>query len=157
MPFFIHQHSTDIEVFLDDKAYLYVRQKYNWWGILHNDFIMDGKSILKTTYDNSFFRIRMSILDQDLPQQVQLEKVDGKYVLNLDGHAIIKTRRYFKNPIRELFLDGRLAAQVETDLKLVIGGPVIYRMTILDESSTDLFLLLFFLLDLSPSLAQGAF
>lgn len=150
MTFTIHRHSDDIEVTLDGKEYMRVRRKFNWWGILSSEFVMDGRKILKTSFDNSFFRIRVSILDQDLPLRVHLEKKDGRYVMTVAGLEITSTRQPLKNPVRELFIDGRLAARVETDLGPVIGRPTPYRMTILEERSMELYLLLFFLMDLSP-------
>ena len=151
MTFTIHQHSDDILVFCNEKEFLRVARKFNWWGILRSDFMMDGRKILRTTYDNSFFRVRISILHQGLPQRVYLEKKKGRYGLIAGEQRLTKTKRYFKNPVQELFVDGLLAAQVETDLGLIIGRPTIYTMKVEETPVDPLFFLLLFLLDLAPT------
>ena len=80
--YLVKNYGDDIEVFQNLDKILYIRRKYNFWGKLTSEFFKDGKLILKTGYEISFFRKILTIDTQSLPIVLELKKKNMKnYIL----------------------------------------------------------------------------
>jgi hypothetical protein len=150
MEFQIEQYSDEIKVYSNGVLFLYVRRKYNFFGKLFSEFYQKEELILKTTYNDSFFRIRISVLFQELPCSLSLKKIKGNYIGIVNSKEFRKERTYFKNPVYKLFESNRKIGEVSTKLTGITETPTIYYLRFYSESETNFYSLLVFLIGLSP-------
>ncbi len=144
------QFVDDVVVYLDNESILKVERKYKWSGKLISKFFQSGKLILETEYDDSFWRKFLAINYQDLPDRVELSKYGGKYSL-LQGNNVISLKyKFFSSPLLELYCNDILKGTVESSLKgITMIPPSKYRVSFDENDSCNLYLLLFYLMNMS--------
>lgn len=148
----VHQYADDLIAYEKDIEYLKVKRHFNLSGRLVSTFFQEGKIILETGYLIFLFRKFLSINYQDLPAVVTLEKVKGNYILNYDDNFLLVKRRYFKNPLYQLYSNNNLQGNVNTKVNGFTEIPIVYKIHFENDKDVNFYLLLLFLINLPPTM-----
>jgi hypothetical protein len=150
--YLIKQYTDDIYVSINNQEFLTVKRKFNILGKLTSRFYQSDKLILETSYDIAFFRKYLVIIIQNLPKQLDLKKVRGIYLLNYENVFLRVKRKYFKNPVYQLYANEELVGEVETKVNGFAESPTRYKVLFYRENEMNYYLLLLFLMNLSPTM-----
>lgn len=150
--YIVKQYTDDIYVYTDTTEYLTIKRSFNLMGKLTSVFSYEGRKILETGYDIFLFRKYFSILYQELPAYVELEKTKGNYLLIANGKSFGVRRKYFKNPLYQLYSNGELKGVVNTKVNGLTETPILYNVLFDTETEDNFYLLLLFLINLPPTM-----
>jgi hypothetical protein len=152
MEYRIDQYSDDIFVYIGSLEFLVVRRTFSFFGKLTSKFYQHDKLILETTYDIFLFRKFISIECQNLSIPFSLMKVKGEYAGILNDLTLQVVRRYFKNPVYYLLVNGSKAGEISTKLTGITETPKEYFLKFYSDSESNFYLLLLFLMGVSPTM-----
>lgn len=150
--YIIEQFTDDIYVYRESKQYLVVKRRINLMGQVVSTFFQNSNKILETKYDVFLFRKYISIEYQELPYSIALTKSNSKYMLTVENNFLTIKRKYFKNPLFELYLNDRICGIVSTALTGIASTPTVYNVSFYHDSSDTFYSLLLFLMNLPPTM-----
>lgn len=152
LEFVVKQYTDDIFVYQNFAECLTVKRSFNLLGKLTSKFFQGDKLILETGYDIFFFRKFLSIKYQNLPVALELKKVKGNYILVNDDNSLSVKRRYFKNPLYQLYSNNEIKGNVNSMVNGFTETPTLYYVLFITDSDLNFYLLLLFLINLPPTM-----
>jgi hypothetical protein len=150
--YIVKQYTDDIFVYQNTVEYMTVKRSFDIFGKLTSKFFQDGKLILETGYDIFLFRKFLSIKYQNLPVSLELKKMKGNYILIQDSNFLSVKRKYFKNPLYQLYSNKEIKGDVNSKVNGFAETPTIYNVLFSTDSDVNFYLLLLFIINLPPTM-----
>jgi hypothetical protein len=152
MKYRIEQYTDDIFVYSDNLEFLVVNREINYLGKVGSKFYKNKELILETTYDIFLFRKFISIVCQNLSMPFFLKKSKGEYLGVLNERKLQVARRYFRNPVYFLYDGDNRVGEISTKLTGIVETPKVYNLEFYSDRESNFYLLLLFLIGLSPTM-----